>query len=262
MKSAVRGADSPVAMRSNRQHPSRSTPPAETRRADAGAERCARLERLLALALRSRAGARTELRQARERLRTAGDDFVHAFEAIDARTDAAVAAAELRGILCHDLDMETMLTVATEHLLARFRPANVAIWLCNGRGDHAVAAYGASDVSRAQAEATLSILGRETCPLLGNEPVASTFEAAIEAVRVPPPGGGALVGRRAIMAPLVHRGERFGALLLLQERTTEWPASGPDLAAAVGAILGEHIDRISRIVVQRRGTWPGTDSGD
>jgi hypothetical protein len=158
--------------------------------------------------------------------------------------------------------METMLTVATEHLLARFRPANAAIWLCNGRGDHAVAAYGASDVSRAQAEATLSILGRETCPLLGNEPVASTFEAAIEAVRVPPPGGGALVGRRAIMAPLVHRGERFGALMLLQERAIEWPTGGPELAAAVGAILGEHIDRISRIVVQRRGTWPGTDSGD
>lgn len=253
-------------MRPNRPQPSRTNPPAETRRgagaaAAAAADRCARLERLLALALRSRAGARTELQQARERLRTAGDDFVHAFEAIDARTDAAVAAAELRGILCHDLDMETMLTVATEHLLARFRPANVAIWLCNGRGDHAVAAYGASDVSRAQAEATLSILGRETCPLLGNEAVASTFEAAIEAVRVPPPGG-ALVGRRAIMAPLVHRGERFGALMLLQERAIEWPTGGPDLAAAVGAILGEHIDRISRIVVQRRGTWPGTDSGD
>lgn len=265
VKSAVGGADHPGAMSSRRPRSLPNTPPAEPARTDGaglGADRCARLERLLALALRSRAGARTELQRTRERLRTAGDDFVHAFEAIDARTDAAVAAAELRGILCHDLDMETMLTVATEHLLARFRPANVAIWLCNGRGDHAVAAYGASDVSRAQAEATLSILGRETCPLLGNEPVASTFEAAIEAVRVPPPGGGALVGRRAIMAPLVHRGERFGALMLLQERSQAWPASGPDLAAAVGAILGEHIDRISRIVVQRRGTWPGTDSGD
>ena len=110
--------------------------------------RCERLESLLRRTLDSRRDAREELERVRTRLRTAGDDFVVAFEAIDARTDAAVAAAELRGLLGHDLDVDTALTVATEHLLARFRPANVAIWLCNGRGDHAVAAYGANDVSR------------------------------------------------------------------------------------------------------------------
>lgn len=243
--------------------PARTPTPGRTpvsgRAADLGL-RCARLERLVRRLAESRAAARAELAAARDRLRTVGDDFVTAFEAIDARTDAAVAAAELRGVLCGDLDMESMLAVATEHLLARFRPANSAIWLCNGRGDHALAAYGANDVRRAEAEASLGILARETCPLLGAEPVAAEFERALDAVTAPPPGGGALAGRRAIMAPMVHRGERFGALMVFQGEDHPWPANASQTLASIAALLGEHIDRISRIVVRRAGEWPRTDS--
>ena len=233
--------------------------PGTARSGDLGL-RCARLERLVRRLAESRAAARAELAAARDRLRTVGDDFVTAFEAIDARTDAAVAAAELRGVLCGDLDMESMLTVATEHLLARFRPANSAIWLCNGRGDHALAAYGANDVRRAEAEASLGILARETCPLLGTEAVATEFERALDAVTVPPPGGGVLAGRRAIMAPMVHRGERYGALMVFQDEDSAWPPNAAQTLASIAALLGEHIDRISRIVVRRAGEWPGTDS--
>ena len=222
--------------------------------------RCARLERLVRKLAESRAAARAELASARTRLRTVGDDFVTAFEAIDARTDAAVAAAELRGILCHDLDMESMLTVATEHLLARFRPANAAIWLCNGRGDHALAAYGANDVRRAQAESSLAIVARETLPLLGSEPVASVFDRALDAVTAPPPGGGVLADRRAMLAPMAHRGERFGAVMVLQARDTPWSPNGPQTLASIAALLGEHVDRISRIVVRRGSEWPRTDA--
>lgn len=221
--------------------------------------RCARLERLVRRLSESRAIARAELAAARDRLRTVGDDFVTAFEAIDARTDAAVAAAELRGVLCSDLDMESMLAVATEHLLARFRPANSAIWLCNGRGDHALAAYGANDVRRAEAESSLGILARETCPLLGVEAVATEFERALDAVTAPPPGGGVLAGRRAIMAPMVHRGERFGAMMVFQGEDLSWPPNAAQTLASIAALLGEHIDRISRIVVRRAGEWPRMD---
>jgi len=233
--------------------------PVTGRAADLGL-RCARLERLVRRLAESRAAARAELAAARHRLRTVGDDFVTAFEAIDARTDAAVAAAELRGVLCGDLDMESMLAVATEHLLARFRPANSAIWLCNGRGDHALAAYGANDVRRAEAEASLGILARETCPLLGTEAMATEFERALDAVTAPPPGGGVLAGRRAIMAPMVHRGERFGALMVFQGEDLSWPPNAAQTCASIAALLGEHIDRISRIVVRRAGEWPRTDS--
>jgi hypothetical protein len=245
-------ADSPGAM------PSRPTS-SSTKRITAAElrSRCERLEALLRRTLGSRRDARVELQQARARLRTAGDDFVVAFEAIDARTDAAVSAAELRGLLGHDLDVDTTLTVATEHLLARFRPSNVAIWLCNGRGDHAVAAYGANDVPRARAEASLGVIGRETCPLLGAEPVALVFESALDMVTVPPPGGGVLPGHRALIVPMAHRGERYGAILLLQNESAPWQPNAGDVAAAIGAVLGEQIDRITRIVVQRSAHWPG-----
>lgn len=253
MKGAPSSADAWVAMSSRRNSPSTTRVTLADLRV-----RCERLESVLRQALSSRSSARAERDSARARLRSAGDDFVVAFEAIDARTEAAVASAELRGLLGHDLDIDTMLTVATEHLLARIRPANVAIWLCNSRGDHAVAAYGANGISRSRAEASLGVLGREACTHLGNEPVASVFESATEMVSVPPPGGGVLTGSRAIIAPLVHRGERFGAVLVFQPNTEQWQPNSPEVVASIGAVLGEQIERITRIVVQRGTQWPST----
>ncbi|MFM7800000.1 MAG: hypothetical protein ACKPBA_13610, partial [Planctomycetota bacterium] len=55
-----------------------------TATASALKSRCSRLEDLLRSALASRARARADLERTRLRLRTAGDDFVMAFEAIDA----------------------------------------------------------------------------------------------------------------------------------------------------------------------------------
>ena len=257
MPATVKGApsrsDAWVAMSSRRNSPSTTRVTLADLRV-----RCERLEAVLRQALSSRSSARAERDSARARLRSAGDDFVVAFEAIDARTEAAVAAAELRGLLCHDLDIDTMLTVAVQHLLARVRPANVAIWLCNSRGDHAVAAYGTNSVSRSRAEASLGVLGREACTHLGNEPVASVFESALEMVSVPPPGGGILAGSRAIIAPLVYRGERFGAVLVFQPESEAWQPNSPEIVASIGAVLGEQIERITRIVVQRGTQWPST----
>ena len=231
--------------------PARRSSRTDTRPAAHLEARCARLEELLRSVLASRFRARTDLARARERLRTAGDDFVIAFEAIDARTDAAVAAGEMRGLLGHDLDVDTLLTVSTEHLLARFRPGNVAIWLCNGRGDHGLASYGHCDVPRTRAEATLGILGRDVCPALPLEPVAQVFERALDMVDVPPPGGGVLPGRRAMVAPIFHGGERMGAVLVLQDESAPFQPNSAETLGALAAVVGEHIERITRIVMQR-----------
>lgn len=220
--------------------------------------RCARLEDVLRSALASRARARADLDRARTRLRTAGDDFVLAFEAIDARTDAAIAAAEMRGLLGHDLDVDTMLTIATEHLLARFRPTNVAIWLCNARGDHGLAAYGASDTPRGRAESTLGLVGREVCPGLSPDAPPVVVESALDLVHAPPPGGGVLPGRRAMVCAMSHRGERFGAILLLQDQSAPWQPNAAEQLGAIAGVLGEQIDRITRIVVQRSSSWPSS----
>jgi hypothetical protein len=77
-------------------------------------------------------------------------------------------------------------------------------------------------------------------------------------VSVPPPGGGVLTGSRAIIAPLVHRGERFGAVLVFQPNTEQWQPNSPEVVASIGAVLGEQIERITRIVIQRGTQWPST----
>jgi len=76
----------------------------------------------------------------------------------------------------------------------------------------------------------------------------------------PPPGGGVLDGRAMVLAPIVHRGERSGAMMLLQGGNEALGVAAPDALAAIGALLGEHIDRIGRIVMRRSSAWPGMDA--
>ena len=88
--------------------------------------------------------------------------------------------------------------------------------------------------------------------------MASVFDNAAEMVSVPPPGGGVLAGSRAIIAPLVFRGELFGAVLVFQPVSEAWQPNAPEMVASIGAVLGEQIERITRIVVQRGTEWPST----
>ena len=141
-----------------------SAGPAAPRTDSALAERCQRLEDLLRRALAGRRRAAMERDRAIARIRAVGDDFVSAFEAIDARTEAAIAAAELRGLLGHDLDVDSLLTLSTEHLVARYRPANVAIWLCDSRNNHSLVAYGANGTPRGRAEATMGSSAARRAP--------------------------------------------------------------------------------------------------
>jgi len=236
--------------------------PAATRPADALAERCRRLEDLLRRALAGRRRAAMERDRAIARIRAVGDDFVSAFEAIDARTEAAIAAAELRGLLGHDLDVDSLLTLSTEHLVARYRPANVAIWLCDSRNNHSLVAYGANGTPRSRAEATMGIVGREACPGLPVEGAAWSIDRAEDLLRDAPPGGGALVGQRALLAAIARRGERFGAVMLFQPADQPWPANAQEQLASIAAVMGEQVERIMRIAHHRRGEWPRSPEAD
>ena len=153
------------------------------------------------------------------------------------------------------------LTVTTAHLLSRFRPGNVAVWLCTGRGDHGLAAYGSCDIPRMRAESTLGLVGREVCPELPLEPVALVFERALDMVVAPPPGGGVLPGRRGMLASVSHRGERIGAVMVLQDESAPFPANAAETLGALAGVVGEHVDRITRIVMGRSSHWPNGASG-
>jgi hypothetical protein len=58
-----------------------------------------------------------------------------------------------------------------------------------------------------------------------------------------------------------HRGERFGAIMLLQDESAPFQANGAECLGAIAGVLGEQIERITRIVVQRSSHWPGGCSG-
>jgi hypothetical protein len=59
------------------------------------------------------------------------------------------------------------------------------------------------------------------------------------------------------MAPVVHRGQRFGATMAFQSADLPWAPNAAHTLAAISALLGEHVDRISRIVVHRSASWDG-----
>ena len=79
-----------------------------------------------------------------------------------------------------------------------------------------------------------------------------------DGAHAPPPGGGVLPGRRAMICPMAHRGERFGTILLLQDQSAPWQPNAAEQLGSIAGVLGEQIDRITRIVMQRSSSWPGS----
>jgi len=223
-------------------------------------EREVRLERIIRHLRERETLLRARLDRARSQLQAVGDQMAAAFIQIDARTDAAIAAAEFRALAWQELDIESAIAQAIDHLAARFGACNVAVWLANSEGAFAIAGYGYFDVPRTMAEATLSILGGEVCPLL--EPGTQGFlrEDAGDLLAAPPPGGGVLGGRTAILCPISHRGELLGAFMLFRSVHQPWASNSQETAAAIGLAFGEQLARIIRVSNRGPDRWPHMDS--
>lgn len=218
-----------------------------------------RLERIIHHLREREALLRARLDRARAQLQSVGDQMAATFMRLDARTDAVVAAAEFRALAWQELDIEGAIAQSVDYLAMRVGPCNIAVWLASSRGAFAIAGYGYYDVPRTLAEASLGVLAAETCPLLEPGANATEVEDGADLLSAPPPGGGVLAGRRAILCPVSHRGELLGAVLLLRTATEPWPANAAETVTAVGEAFGEQLARIIRVSNRGPDRWPSMD---
>lgn len=219
-----------------------------------------RLERIIKQLRERETLLRARLDRARFLIQSVGDQMAEAFVQIDARTDAAVAAAEFRALAWQELDIESAIAQAIDHMAIRFGACNIAVWLASSRGDFAIAGYGYFDVPRTLAEASLGILAQEMCPLLEAGTVGYEVEDGSSLFTVPPPGGGVLNDRRVILCPLAHRGEILGAVMLFRSAESPWPMNAQETAAAIGEAFGEQLSRIIRVSNRGPDRWPHMDN--
>jgi hypothetical protein len=183
-----------------------------------------------------------------------------AFQTIDARTDAVVAAAEFRALAWHELDIEGAIATAIDHFAARFGACNVALWLASSKGEHAIAGYGFYDVPRALAEATLSLVAEEVCPTLGPECNAQELEDGCRLLTAPAPGDGILRGTRVLICPLAFRGEVLGSIMLFRSAAKPWPSNSRESLSSLSEAFAEQLSRIIRVTNRGRDHWPSMDS--
>ncbi len=224
-----------------------------------GLDREHRLERIIQHLREREALLRARLDRARAQLQSVGDQMAATFLRLDARTDAVVAAAEFRALAWQELDIEGAITQGIDYLAMRLGPCNVAVWLASSKGAFAIAGYGYYDVPRTLAEASLGVLAAETCPLLEPGATATEVEDGADLLGAPPPGGGVLAGRRALLCPLSHRGEVLGAVLLLRSAVEPWPANAAETVTAVSEAFGEQLARIIRVSNRGPDRWPSMD---
>jgi hypothetical protein len=220
------------------------------------------LERVIRALREREVQLRQRLNRAHEQLQTVGEQMAAAFTQIDARTDAVVAGAEFRALAWHELDIEGAIALAIDHMTAKLGAANVALWLASSKGEFAMAGYGYYDMPRALAEPALAQIAREVCPALGNQCMALELEDVADLLRPGGAGTDEISGKRLLLAPLSHRGEVLGAVLLFRSQHKPWPTNARDTIAALSEAFAEQLDRIIRVTTRGPRQWPAMDTDE
>lgn len=114
-----------------------------------------------------------ELNKARQvvssQVGTLCDDLAAAYQDLTDRVANAAAAAEFNSLVRQELDLESLLRVALEYVLAKAGPTNAAVFLPASSGDFTLGAYINYDGPKDSAETLLEHLACTIAPRLENQ---------------------------------------------------------------------------------------------
>ncbi|GMV26404.1 MAG: hypothetical protein AMXMBFR58_24350 [Phycisphaerae bacterium] len=97
------------------------------------------------------------------------DDLAAAYQDLTDRVASAAAAAEFNSLVRQELDLESLLRVVLEYVLAKAGPTNAAVFLPSSSGDFALGAYINYDGPKDSAETLLDHLACTIAPRLEHQ---------------------------------------------------------------------------------------------
>lgn len=210
------------------------------RKAQHGRERIERLRKLC-----------KHLNQARQEVsRQVGSlcsDMATAYQELTDRMTHVATASEFNGLIRQELDLESLLRVALEYMLAKTGPTNAAVFLPATSGEYTLGAYVNYDSPRETAEVLLDHLAGVIAPRF--ESCTSLVHLSRKADLQQALGDKASwIGESAlIVMPCHHEGECLAVVALFRDRNSQFPETLIPLLQCVAEQFGRQLARVIHV---------------
>jgi DNA-binding response OmpR family regulator len=175
------------------------------------------------------------------------EELARAYGDIAERASHAAVAGEFNGVLRQELDLETLLRVALEFVLAKSGPTNAAIFLPSTTGDFSLGAYVNCDGPRDTAEILLDHLCQAVAPRFENTEGVTLLSGREELTERLGEAADWIGDANLLAFPCRHEDECLAVVTLFRPARQEFPSTFTDLLPVLADLFAKQLARVIKI---------------
>ncbi|MDZ4753449.1 MAG: hypothetical protein SGJ11_03005 [Phycisphaerae bacterium] len=191
-----------------------------------------------------------------EQARALSEDLKDARKGIEERMDEVAMTAEYRTLLRQELDLEELLRIGVEYLIAKTGPSNAAVFLPGADGEWSLGAYVNYDCPRQVAHPMLKRLESDLCPELCKTEELMRFEDSSEFIASLGLGGTGLVTSEIVAWPCLWKDDCLAVFVLFRDRSKGFNDELAGVIDALRGVFAEQVAAVLRIHHRASGGWP------
>lgn len=175
------------------------------------------------------------------------NDLVTAYQELACQMQNVVQTSEFSGLVKDELDLEALLRVTLEHLMAKLGPSNAAIFLPATMDEYSLGGYVNYDCTSESADILLEHLADTLAPRVAtaDDLVHLTTREDIE--RWIGEDAGQLGDSGVLAVPCMSEGECLAVLVLFRDVDQPFEEEHLDRVSSLAPMLGEALEKIIRV---------------
>ena len=175
------------------------------------------------------------------------NDLVTAYQELACQMQNVVQTSEYSGLIKDELDLEALLRITLEHLMAKLGPSNAAIFLPATMDEYSLGGYVNYDCTKESADLLLEHLADTLAPRIATatDMVHLTNREDIE--RWIGEDAGALGDAGVLAAPCMSEDECLAVLVLFRDVDQPFEEEHLDRVSSLAPMLGEALEKIIRV---------------
>lgn len=175
------------------------------------------------------------------------NDLVDAYRELSGEIDKLSICGEFNGIIRQELEIESLLRVVLEYVLAKTGPTNAAIFLPASGSEFSLGAYVNADIPKASVDALLDHLAEVLAPRFEHRPGVHRFETRRDVARLLGQDAHWLPEQTLVAFPCIHNEECLAVVALFRDDHDRFSGETVRLLDTISALFSKQLARIIHV---------------
>jgi len=175
------------------------------------------------------------------------NDLVDAYRELSGEIDKLSICGEFNGIIRQELEIESLLRVVLEFILAKTGPTNAAIFLPSSGSEFSLDAYVNADIPKASVDALLDHLAEILAPRFEHRPGVHQYDTRRDVARLMGPDAHWLPEQTLLAFPCLHNDECLAVVTLFRDDHEHFSGETVRLLDTISALFSRQLARIIHV---------------